>query len=64
MIPSLLNQTTESKGELPDLFAYVYSEVVKQKEEQSNSLRGQIQKCNLTKSRLVGGVKLAEVLVN
>ncbi|KAL8461980.1 hypothetical protein ACS0TY_033171 [Phlomoides rotata] len=60
VIPSLLNQTTESNGKLPDLFSYVYSEVVKQKEEHSNSFRGQIQKCNLTKSRLVGGVKLAE----
>lgn len=63
VIPSLSNQITESNGKLPDLFAYVYTEDVRQKEEQPKSLRGQIQKCNLTKSRLVGGVTLAEVLL-
>ncbi|KAI3456714.1 hypothetical protein Pfo_013377 [Paulownia fortunei] len=60
VIPSLLSQTTENNGKLPDLFAYAYTADVKQKEEQPNSLCGQIQKCNLTKSRLVGGVTLAK----
>ncbi|KAK6149498.1 hypothetical protein DH2020_017023 [Rehmannia glutinosa] len=60
VIPSLLSQTTESNQKLPDLFAYVYTEDVKKKDQEPNSLCGQIRKCNLTKSRLVGGVTLAE----
>ncbi|GFQ03218.1 WD repeat-containing protein 75 [Phtheirospermum japonicum] len=60
VIPSLLSQPTESNGKLPVQFAYVYTEDVKQNEEKLNSSRGQIRKCNLMKSRLVGGVTLAE----
>ncbi|KAK4439610.1 U3 small nucleolar RNA-associated protein 17 [Sesamum alatum] len=60
VIPSLLSQSTESNGKLPDLFAYIYTEDVKQKEEKKNCLCGQIQKCNLTKSRIVGGVTFAK----
>ncbi|XP_057765313.1 uncharacterized protein LOC130986058 [Salvia miltiorrhiza] len=59
VIPSLLSQETDSIGKLPDLFAYICTEDVKQ-DGQPNSLGGQLRKCNLTKSRLVGGVTLAE----
>lgn len=62
MIPSLLSQSTDSDGKLSHTFAYVHTVDVKQ-EGQPNSLRGHIRKCNLTKSRLVGGVTLAEVLL-
>ncbi|KAL2497222.1 Transducin/WD40 repeat-like superfamily protein [Abeliophyllum distichum] len=60
VIPNLLNQPTKSNGKSPNLFAYIYVEVVKQKEGQPNSSCGQIRKCNLTQSRLAGGVNLAE----
>ncbi|CAA0815500.1 Transducin/WD40 repeat-like superfamily protein [Striga hermonthica] len=60
VIPSLLSHTAERDKKVPDLYAYIYTEDVKQKEEQSKSLCGQIRKCNLTKSRLIGGVTLAE----
>ncbi|KAL6514005.1 hypothetical protein OROHE_019461 [Orobanche hederae] len=62
VIPSLLSQITEINRKLPDLFAYIYTEDVKQKEEHPKSLCGQIRKCNLTKSRLVVGVTLAQTL--
>ncbi|KAL0306149.1 UNVERIFIED_CONTAM: U3 small nucleolar RNA-associated protein 17 [Sesamum radiatum] len=60
VIPSLLSQSTENNGKRPDLFAYIFTEDVKHKEEKTNCLCGQIQKCNLTKSRIVGGVTLAK----
>ncbi|KAL6546997.1 hypothetical protein OROMI_022718 [Orobanche minor] len=62
VIPSLLSQITEINRKRPDLFAYIYTEDVKQKEEHPKSLCGQIRKCNLTKSRLVVGVTLAQTL--
>lgn len=61
VIPNLLSQTSDNGGKLPELFAYVYTEDVKQ-EGKPNSLGGQLRKCNLTKSRLVRGITLAEVL--
>ncbi|KZV17484.1 wd40 protein [Dorcoceras hygrometricum] len=60
VIPSLFSQRTRSDKNLSDLFAYVYTEDVKQKGELQSFSCGQIRKCNLTKSRLVGGVTLAE----
>ncbi|CAI9787909.1 unnamed protein product [Fraxinus pennsylvanica] len=60
VIPSLLSQQMESKGKSPNLFAYIYIEAERQREGQPNSSCGQIRKCNLTKSRLAGGVSLAE----
>ncbi|PIN01346.1 WD40 repeat protein [Handroanthus impetiginosus] len=60
VIPSISSERVESNGKYPDLFAYVYIEGGKQKEEQPHSSVGQIWKCNLTKSRLVGGVTLAK----
>ncbi|KAL6562454.1 hypothetical protein OROGR_003461 [Orobanche gracilis] len=47
VIPSLLIQTTEINRKLPDLFAYIYTEDVKQKEEHPKSLCGQIRKLTL-----------------
>lgn len=64
VIPSLLSQPMESKKKSYDLFAYIYIEAERQKEGQPNSSCGQIRKCNLTKSRLAGGVSLAEVCIN
>ncbi|KAL7130641.1 hypothetical protein ABFS83_13G148500 [Erythranthe nasuta] len=61
VIPSLLSQTTESSGKIHDVFAYVSTEDVKVKGDKTISVRGQIQKCNLTKSRLVGGLELAKI---
>ncbi|XP_073303500.1 uncharacterized protein [Primulina huaijiensis] len=60
VIPSLFSQETESNEKIPDLFAYVYTEDVKKKGKLPSFSCGQIRKCNLTKSRLVGGVTLAE----
>ncbi|KAI8007190.1 WD repeat-containing protein 75 [Camellia lanceoleosa] len=44
----------------PDLFAYVSVGGTKKQDKQPNTLHGQIRKCNLAKSRLAGGVTLAE----
>ncbi|XP_047981141.1 WD repeat-containing protein 75 [Salvia hispanica] len=59
VIPSLLCQRTDSTGKLPvpDLYAYISTEDMKQEGKPSSFA---IQKCNLTKSRLVCGVTLAE----
>lgn len=61
MIPSLLHPRNDSTGKLTDLYAYISTEDVKQEGKPSSF---GIQKCNLTKSRLVGGVTLAEVLLS
>ncbi|KAG6407349.1 hypothetical protein SASPL_130338 [Salvia splendens] len=57
VIPSLLHPRNDSTGKLPDLYAYISTEDVKQEGKPSSF---GIQKCNLTKSRIVGGVTLAE----
>ncbi|GFS45286.1 transducin/WD40 repeat-like superfamily protein [Actinidia rufa] len=59
VIPSLFSQPVESDEKTRDLFAYVSIGVNKQ-DKQPNTSRGQIRKCNLTKSCLAGGVTLAE----
>ncbi|KAJ8750843.1 hypothetical protein K2173_016024 [Erythroxylum novogranatense] len=59
VIPSLSVQPTDTNDQRK-LFAYVSTEETKDQENQSKALRGQIRKCNLTDSRLVGGVTLAE----
>ena len=63
VIPSLLCQRTDSTGKLPvpDRYAYISTEDMKQEGKPSSFA---IQKCNLTKSRLVCGVTLAEVLLS
>lgn len=55
VIPGLLCQPADDGEKSPDLFAYISTEDVKK--ETSWAIR----KCNLTKSRLSGGVVLAEV---
>ncbi|PSR85460.1 WD repeat-containing protein [Actinidia chinensis var. chinensis] len=59
VIPSLFSQSMERDEKTPDLFAYVSIGANKQ-DKQPNTSRGQIRKCNLTKSCLAGGVTLAE----
>ncbi|EEF29164.1 wd40 protein, putative [Ricinus communis] len=60
VIPSLLSQQAETNEKRSKLFAYVSIENTKETEDQSKSLRGLIKKCNLTDSRLLGGVTLTE----
>ncbi|KAI8008573.1 WD repeat-containing protein 75 [Camellia lanceoleosa] len=60
VIPSLSGQSVGSNEKTPDLFAYVSVGGTKKQDKQPNTLHGQIRKCNLAKSRLAGGVTLAE----
>lgn len=56
VIPGLLSKPADDSGKPPDLFAYICTEYVKQEP------RWAVQKFNLTKARLSGGVTLAETL--
>nr|GMD34689.1 WD repeat-containing protein 75 [Ipomoea batatas]GME03454.1 WD repeat-containing protein 75 [Ipomoea batatas] len=58
VIPGLVSQPLESSEKSMDVFAYISSQDIKQKDGQT--LSWQIQKCNLTKSRLAGGVILTK----
>lgn len=58
MIPGLVSQPLESSEKSMDVFAYISSQDIKQN---GQTLSWQIQKCNLTKSRLAGGVILTKV---
>ncbi|KAG5515948.1 hypothetical protein RHGRI_036849 [Rhododendron griersonianum] len=60
VIPSLFIQSMETQEKTHDLFAYVSTAEANQQDKQPNALHGKIRKCNLTKSRLAGGVTLAE----
>uniref|UniRef100_A0A9I9DF46 WD repeat-containing protein 75 second beta-propeller domain-containing protein n=1 Tax=Cucumis melo TaxID=3656 RepID=A0A9I9DF46_CUCME len=60
VIPSLLGQPLERDAKSGDLFAYVSVENIGVKDGKPVPVRGQILKCNLTKSRLAAGVILAE----
>lgn len=51
----------ETQEKTNDLFAYVSTAEANQQDRQPNALHGKLRKCNLTKSRLAGGVTLAEV---
>ncbi|CAK7337560.1 unnamed protein product [Dovyalis caffra] len=63
VIPSLLSQTAETNENPPKIFAYMSVENTKEPEKESNrALRGQIKKCNLTDSRMAGGVTLTETM--
>lgn len=59
MIPSILNQPEESNA--PNTFAYVTVQDKKAPDNRPKALRGQIRKCNLTNSRMVGKLILKEV---
>lgn len=61
VIPSLLGQPLERGAKFQDLFAYVSVENIQMKDNKPMPARGQILKCNLTKSRLAAGVILSEV---
>lgn len=60
VIPSLLGQPLERGAKFQDLFAYVSVENIQMKDNKPMPARGQILKCNLTKSRLAAGVILSE----
>ncbi|KAI5585435.1 hypothetical protein BDE02_06G145300 [Populus trichocarpa] len=61
VIPSLLSQTAETNDKSPKTFAYLSVENTKEPEKESGkALRGQIKKCNLTNSRMAGGMTLSE----
>ncbi|KAL9399503.1 hypothetical protein Peur_008464 [Populus x canadensis] len=61
VIPSLLSQTAETNDKSPKTFAYLSVEYTKEPEKESGkALRGQIKKCNLTNSRMAGGMTLSE----
>lgn len=61
MIPSLLDQPVENDEKPSDLFAYLSVEDTIEQENRPKARRGQIRKCNLTASRLIGGLILKEV---
>ncbi|GAY37175.1 hypothetical protein CUMW_027030 [Citrus unshiu] len=67
VIPSLLRQPAQSDEKPPKLFAYLSVEDTREttkshkKEPRPNTMNGRICKCNLTESRLAGGVTLAEM---
>ncbi|XP_031265869.1 WD repeat-containing protein 75 isoform X1 [Pistacia vera] len=72
VIPSLLGQPTERNEKQHNIFAYVSVEDTrettnprkkKQPKPKPKPLHGRICKCNLTESRLAGGVTLAEMKV-
>ncbi|KAJ7979445.1 WD repeat-containing protein 75 [Quillaja saponaria] len=60
VIPSILCQPEESNGKASNLYAYVSIEDKKVQENRPKALHGQIRKCNLTKSRMAGGIILKE----
>lgn len=60
VIPLLLSQKNESSEKASDVFAYISVENIRAQETQPKALRGQVRKCNLTKSSLAGGVTLKE----
>ncbi|KAI8526275.1 hypothetical protein RHMOL_Rhmol13G0296200 [Rhododendron molle] len=60
VIPSLFIQSMETQEKTHDIFAYVSTAEANQQDKKPNALHGKIRKCNLTKSRLAGGVTLAE----
>ncbi|KAK2646120.1 hypothetical protein Ddye_021315 [Dipteronia dyeriana] len=69
VIPSLLGLPADSNEKQPNLFAYVSlkdtRETISKKHKSKSEIPiGQICKCNLTESRLVGGVTLAETKVS
>lgn len=61
MIPSLSSISSENDEKQIDLYAYLSVDGSQGKEKLPNTLCGQIRKCNLTKSRMVASVTLAEV---
>ncbi|PON79543.1 WD repeat containing protein [Trema orientale] len=60
VIPSLLDQTDKDNEKQAPVFAYVSVEDTTVQEKKAKTLHGQIRKCNLTTSRMAGGVVLGE----
>ena len=61
VIPSFLDQPDKDNENKAHVFAYISVEDMKAQEKEVKTLRGQIRKCNLTESRMAGGVVLGEV---
>ncbi|XP_023900086.1 uncharacterized protein LOC112011971 [Quercus suber] len=60
VIPSIVGQPAESNEKPTDVFAYLSIEDKKVQENRPKAMHGQIRKCNLTASRMVGGLILKE----
>ncbi|GMN52043.1 hypothetical protein TIFTF001_021191 [Ficus carica] len=60
VIPSILDKAAKSEEKKSNVFAYISVEEVDLKENRAKFLLGQIRKCNLTESRLAGGVILGK----
>ncbi|KAJ0755262.1 putative transcription factor WD40-like family [Helianthus annuus] len=60
VIPSFLDRQSENSETQPDTYAYISVEDTKTEQNKQRNLRGQIRKCNLSKSRLVRGAILSE----
>ncbi|KAF3452775.1 hypothetical protein FNV43_RR03208 [Rhamnella rubrinervis] len=60
VIPSILGQPANDDEKPSQVFAYMSVEETKVQENKPKALRGQIRKCNLTDSRLAGGLILGE----
>ncbi len=61
MIPSIRGQPAESNEKPTDVFAYMSVEDKKVQENRPKAMHGQIRKCNLTASNMIGGLIMKEV---
>lgn len=61
MIPSILEERGPGNDQPSLVFAYLSVENLHVQENKMKPLHGQINKCNLTESRMAGGVILGEV---
>lgn len=60
LIPKFYGHSLEENDKVPDLYAYVSVRVPNKVDGAQKYMLGQIRKCNLTKSRLVGANTVAE----
>ncbi|XP_043698630.1 WD repeat-containing protein 75 [Telopea speciosissima] len=60
VIPNVSGPPIGDNGKPVDIFAYISVEDITKPDDEAKALCGQIRKCNLSKSRLLGGVTLAE----
>lgn len=61
VIPRLLRQQTQNEEKASNLYAYISVEDITGISNPRKVLRGQVLRCNLTKSLLISAVKFAEV---
>ncbi|GMY35359.1 WD repeat-containing protein 75 [Fagus crenata] len=60
VIPSIRGQPAESNEKPTDVFAYMSVEDKKVQENRPKAMHGQIRKCNLTASNMIGGLIMKE----